>query len=34
MKMVSLNGGNYRYWKGKMKDLLCLKNMHIPVFGA
>ena len=34
MKMVSLNGANYHYWKGKMKDLLFVKNMHIPVFGA
>ena len=34
MKMVYLNGANYHYWKGKMKDLLFVKNMHIPVFGA
>ena len=34
MKMVSLNGTNCHYWKGKMKDLLFVKNMHIPVFGA
>ena len=34
MKMVSLNGANYHYLKGTMKDLLFVKNMHIPVFGA
>ena len=34
MKMVSLNGENYHYWKGKMKGLLFVKNMHIHVFGA
>ena len=34
MKMVSLNRENYHYWKGKMKDLLFVKNMHILVFSA
>jgi len=34
MKMVSLSGANYHFWKGKMNDLLFVKNMHLPVFGA
>ena len=34
MKTVSLNGANYHYWKGNMKDLLFVENMHILVFGA
>ncbi|RDX79966.1 hypothetical protein CR513_39548, partial [Mucuna pruriens] len=29
-KMLSLNGANYHLWKGKMKDLLFVKKMHIP----
>ena len=31
-KMVCLNGTNYHKWKGKMKDLLFVKKMHLPVF--
>ena len=31
-KMVCLNGSNYHIWKGKMKDLLFVKKMHLPVF--
>ena len=34
MKMVSLSGANYHFWKGKMKDLLFVKNMHLPIFGT
>jgi len=34
MKMVSLSGVNYHFWKGKMKNLLFVKNMHLPVFGT
>ena len=30
--MVVLNGTNYQKWKGKMKDLLFVKNMHLPIF--
>ncbi|RDY00402.1 hypothetical protein CR513_16423, partial [Mucuna pruriens] len=30
-RMVSLNGTNYHLWKGKMKDLLFVKKMHLPV---
>ncbi|RDX79107.1 hypothetical protein CR513_40509, partial [Mucuna pruriens] len=33
-KMVSLNGTNYHLWKGKMKDLLFVKKMHLLVFVA
>ena len=31
-KMVCLNGSNYHTWKGKMKDLLFVKKVHIHVF--
>jgi transposase InsO family protein len=30
--MVSLNGSNYHIWKGKMEDLLYVKQFHLPVF--
>ncbi|RDX87092.1 hypothetical protein CR513_31474, partial [Mucuna pruriens] len=33
-RMMSLNGTNYHLWKGKMKDLLFVKKMHLPVFAA
>lgn len=33
-RMVSLNGSNYHIWKGKMKDLLFVKNLHMPVFAT
>ena len=33
-KMVCLNGSNYHTWKGKMKDLLFVKKMHLPVFAS
>ncbi|RDX82111.1 hypothetical protein CR513_37142, partial [Mucuna pruriens] len=33
-KMMSLNGTNYHLWKGKMKDLLFVKKMHLPVFAT
>ncbi|RDX90379.1 hypothetical protein CR513_27759, partial [Mucuna pruriens] len=33
-RMVSPNGTNYYLWKGKMKDLLFVKKMHLPVFVA
>ena len=32
--MVVLNGTNYQKWKGKMKDLLFVKNLHLPVFAS
>ncbi|CAA7059133.1 unnamed protein product [Microthlaspi erraticum] len=31
-RMISLNGANYHLWKGKMEDLLFVKEFHIPVF--
>ncbi|RDX61441.1 hypothetical protein CR513_60332, partial [Mucuna pruriens] len=33
-RMVSLNDTNYHLWKGKMKDLLFVKKMHLHVFAA
>jgi len=30
--MMSLNGSNYHLLKDKMKDLLSVKNLHLPVF--
>lgn len=32
--MVALNGTNYHLWKGKMKDLLFVKKLHLPVFAT
>ena len=29
-----LNGSNHHTWKGKMKDLLFVKKMHLPVFAS
>ena len=31
---MSLNGSNYHLWKGKMKDLLFVKNLHLVVFAT
>ncbi|KAH7544251.1 hypothetical protein JRO89_XS15G0136100 [Xanthoceras sorbifolium] len=31
-KMISLNGTNYHIWRNKMKDLLFVTKMHLPVF--
>ena len=31
-RMVTLNGVNYSIWKGKMEDLLYVKNFYKPVF--
>ena len=33
-KMILLNGSNYHIWKGKMKDMLFVKSLHLPVFGS
>ncbi|RDY00407.1 hypothetical protein CR513_16428, partial [Mucuna pruriens] len=33
-KIVSLNDTNYHLWKGKMKYLLFVKKIHLPVFAA
>ncbi len=32
IRMISLNGLNYQAWKGKMKDLLYVKDYYKPVF--
>ncbi|KAL5842405.1 hypothetical protein ACOSQ3_013008 [Xanthoceras sorbifolium] len=31
-KMISLNGTNYHIWRNKMKDLLFVTKLHLPVF--
>ncbi|KAJ4718977.1 Retrovirus-related Pol polyprotein from transposon TNT 1-94 [Melia azedarach] len=31
-RMVNLNGTNYHLWKGKMEDLLYVKDYYLPVF--
>ncbi|CAA0826333.1 Unknown protein, partial [Striga hermonthica] len=31
-RMVTLNGSNYHVWKGKMEDLLYVKDYYLPVF--
>ncbi|GJV38920.1 putative RNA-directed DNA polymerase [Tanacetum coccineum] len=31
-RIVSLNGSNYHVWKGKMEDLLYVKDYYLPVF--
>jgi len=33
-KMVCFNDTNYHLWKGKMKDLLFVKKLHLPVFAT
>ena len=33
-RMTCLNGTNYNKWKGKMKDLLYVKSLHLPVFAS
>jgi len=33
-KMISLNGTNYHKWRGKMKDLLLVKRLHLQVFAT
>lgn len=33
-RMICLNVSNYHLWKGKMKDLLFVKNLHLPVFAS
>ncbi|RDY11769.1 hypothetical protein CR513_03517, partial [Mucuna pruriens] len=30
-RVVSLNDTNYHLWKGRMKDLLFVKKMHLPI---
>lgn len=31
-KQNGLNDSNYHTWKGKMKDFLFIKKMHLPLF--
>ena len=31
-RMITLNGSNYHVWKGKMEDLLYVKDYYLPVF--
>ena len=31
-RMICLNGTNYHIWKGKMEDLLHVKDYYLPVF--
>ena len=31
-RIVTLNGTNYAIWKGKMEDLLYVKNFYQPVY--
>lgn len=31
-RMINLNGSNYHVWKGKMEDLLYVKDYYMPVF--
>ena len=33
-RMISLNGTNYQAWKGKMEDLLHVKEYYKPVFAT
>ena len=33
-RMITLNGSNYHTWKGKMEDLLYVKNYYLPVFAT
>lgn len=31
-RMTNLNGSNYAFWKGKMEDLLYVKDFYLPMF--
>ncbi|GMI83398.1 hypothetical protein HRI_002009100 [Hibiscus trionum] len=33
-KMIMLNGTNYQFWQNKMKDLLFVKALHLPIFAT
>ena len=33
-RMITLNGSNYHVRKGKMEDLLYVKNYYLPVFAS
>ena len=32
--MITLNGSNYHVWKGKMEDLLYVKDYYLSVFAS
>ncbi|MCF8701943.1 hypothetical protein L3054_11210 [Corynebacterium sp. MC-10] len=32
--MINLDGTNFHIWKGKMEDLLVVKNMDLPIFAT
>ncbi|WKA06698.1 hypothetical protein VitviT2T_024587 [Vitis vinifera] len=34
IRMITLNGSNYHVWKGKMEDLLYVKDYYLPVFAS
>ncbi|GJW49182.1 retrovirus-related pol polyprotein from transposon TNT 1-94 [Tanacetum coccineum] len=33
-RMINLNGSNYHVWKGKMEDLLYVKDYYLPIFST
>ena len=33
-KMINLNGMNYHIWRNKMKDLLLVMKLYLPVFAT
>ena len=33
-RMITLNGSNYHVWKGKMEDLLYVKDYYLPVLAS
>ena len=33
-RMITLNGSNYHVWKGKMEELLYVKDYYLPVFAS
>ena len=33
-RMINLNGTNYQLWSSKMKDLLFVKSLHLPIFAS
>ena len=33
-RMITLNGSNYHVWKGKMEDILYVKDYYLPVFSS
>ena len=33
-RMITLNGSNYHVWKGKMEELLYVKDYYLQVFAS